>query len=138
MIVPSQQKRRRAIAARNQGISPVIVPMRIPVLGGSVTALELALNATNAARKAILPAIAPPTMPPVDTAGTAVDIAVTGMVGDARPIRTAIHAEDLDTWPEIAPRGRAKSATIVRTLQPGGRSAAFANRVLLQVANLGI
>jgi len=118
VIVPSQQKRRPAIAARNRGTSPVTVPTQILVLVGSVTALELAPNVTNVARKVILLVIALPAVLVVDTVDTAAAKAtvVADTVGGARLIRTATHVEALATWPEIALRGRDRSATTVVNL----------------------
>jgi hypothetical protein len=118
----------------------VTAPMRMPVPGGSVTALEPAPNVTNVARKATLLAIALPVVLVADTADTAAAkaTAVADTVGGALPIRIATHAEALATWLEIALRGRDRSAITVGTLYPNDCNSAFANRVVLQAVNLGI
>lgn len=118
MIAQSQQKRKPVIDARNQGTSPVTVPMRILVLEVSVTALEPVPNVTNAERKAILPAIALPVVLVVGTADTAAAkaTAVADTVEDVLPTRIATHAEASATWPGIALKGRDRSVTTAANL----------------------
>ncbi|KAI9777000.1 MAG: hypothetical protein M1839_009144 [Geoglossum umbratile] len=119
VIAPSRQRRRHAIAARNQDTSPVTAPIRIPVLGVSVTAPEPALNVTNAERKAISLAIALLAVLVADTADTVAakdTVVVAATVEGVLPIRTATHAEGLATWPEIVLRVRGRSVTTVENL----------------------